>query len=135
MIGVPRCTAGSHGSSVELRFDVQNSVNWGPAQLASGGVNSSAADARPNVQHDGLEIVWDSTRTGSLNGSPDKSAIDLLRQARAKGWLPDGIWYPLDIAQEPTFRSHRDDPRFIAVRRQILAHIARERSELGPVRI
>lgn len=41
------------------------SVNFGPAQLAQGGVDSSASDARPNVSHDGLEIVWDSTRTGS----------------------------------------------------------------------
>jgi hypothetical protein len=46
--------------------DIYYSVNYGPAQLAQGGVNSSAADARPNVRHDGLEIVWDSNRTGSL---------------------------------------------------------------------
>ncbi len=46
--------------------DIYYSVNGGPAQLAPGGVNSSASDARPNVRHDGLEIVWDSTRTGSL---------------------------------------------------------------------
>lgn len=45
--------------------DIFYSVNFGPAQLAPGGVNSSASDARPNVRHDGLEIVWDSTRTGS----------------------------------------------------------------------
>ena len=41
------------------------SVDFGPAQLAQGGVDSSASDARPNVRRDGLEIVWDSTRTGS----------------------------------------------------------------------
>jgi hypothetical protein len=64
-----------------------------------------------------------------------ESAIDLIRQARDKGWLPDGIWYPLDIAQDPTFRSLRDDPRFNFVRRQILTHIGRERAELGPVKI
>ena len=45
--------------------DIFYSVNFGPAQFAPGGVNSSASDARPNVRHDGLEIVWDSTRTGS----------------------------------------------------------------------
>jgi hypothetical protein len=58
-------------STREGRQRIYYSVDWGPAQLASGGVNSSAADARPNVRHDGLEIVWDSTRTGSLSGSPD----------------------------------------------------------------
>ena len=42
------------------------SVDFGNAQLAAGGVDSSASDARPNVSRDGLEIVWDSTRTGSV---------------------------------------------------------------------
>ena len=41
------------------------SVNLGPAEVAQGGVESSASDARPNVRHDGLEIVWDSNRAGS----------------------------------------------------------------------
>lgn len=52
-------------STREGRQRIYYSVDFGPAQLAPGGVNSSAADARPNVRHDGLEIVWDSTRTGS----------------------------------------------------------------------
>jgi hypothetical protein len=49
--------------------DIFYSVDFGPAQLAPGGVNSSASDARPNVRHDGLEIVWDSTRTGTLGAT------------------------------------------------------------------
>lgn len=57
-------------STREGRQRIYYSVNFGPASLASGGVNSSAADARPNVRHDGLEIVWDSTRFGTLGG-PD----------------------------------------------------------------
>jgi Tol biopolymer transport system component len=52
-------------STREGRQRIYYSVDFGPAYLADGGVNSSAADARPNVRHDGLEIVWDSTRTGS----------------------------------------------------------------------
>lgn len=60
--------------------DIFYSVNFGPAQFAAGGVNSSASDARPNVRHDGLEIVWDSNRTGTLGG-PDiftatRSSVD-----------------------------------------------------------
>lgn len=62
------------------RQQIYYSVDYGPAQLAQGGVNSSASDARPNVRHDGLEIVWDSTRTGTLGG-PDiwtalRSSVD-----------------------------------------------------------
>lgn len=60
--------------------DIFYSVNFGPAQFASGGVNSSASDARPNVRHDGLEMVWDSTRTGSLGAtdiwSSSRSTVD-----------------------------------------------------------
>ena len=53
-------------STREGRQRIYYSVNFGPARLAQGGVNSSAADARPNVRRDGLEIVWDSTRSGGL---------------------------------------------------------------------
>ncbi len=56
-------------STREGRQRIYYSVNWGPAQLAAGGVNSSAADARPNVRHDGLEIVWDSDRFGTLGAT------------------------------------------------------------------
>ncbi|WP_169738071.1 PD40 domain-containing protein [Sphingomonas astaxanthinifaciens] len=60
--------------------DVYYSVDFGPANLAQGGVNSSASDARPNVSRNGLEIVWDSNRTGTLGG-PDiftahRSSVD-----------------------------------------------------------
>lgn len=66
-------------STREGRQRIYYSVNFGPAQLASGGVNSSAADARPNVRHDGLEIVWDSTRTGSQSSdiwTASRSSVD-----------------------------------------------------------
>jgi Tol biopolymer transport system component len=58
-------------STREGRQRIYYSVNFGPAQLASGGVNTSESgiqDARPNVRHDGLEIVWDSNRFGTLGG-------------------------------------------------------------------
>jgi len=34
------------------------------------GLNTAAEDSRPNVRHDGREIVFDSTRPGTLGG-PD----------------------------------------------------------------
>ncbi len=58
-------------STREGRQRIYSSVDYGPASLAAGGVNSvSDSDARPNVRRDGLEIVWDSTRFGGLGG-PD----------------------------------------------------------------
>lgn len=59
--------------------EVYYSVDFGPAQLAAGGVDSSASDARPNVRRDGLEIVWDSTRAGSQGTdiySANRSSVD-----------------------------------------------------------
>jgi hypothetical protein len=50
-------------------LDIYYTVDFGPAQLAQG-VNTEFDDARPNVRHDGLEIVFDSTRPGTLGG-PD----------------------------------------------------------------
>ena len=56
-------------STREGRQRIYFSVGFGPTQLAAGGVNSTAADARPNVRQDGLEIVWDSTRFGTLGAT------------------------------------------------------------------
>jgi Tol biopolymer transport system component len=49
--------------------DIYFSVDLGPAQLVPG-LNTAAEDSRPNVRHDGREIVFDSTRPGTLGG-PD----------------------------------------------------------------
>lgn len=50
-------------------LDIYYSSDGGPAQLAPG-VNTEFDDGRPNVRSDGLEIVFDSTRPGTLGG-PD----------------------------------------------------------------
>lgn len=49
--------------------DIYASVNFGPAQAVAE-LNTASDDARPNVRRDGREIVFDSTRPGSLGG-PD----------------------------------------------------------------
>ena len=49
--------------------DIYASVGFGPAMLVPG-LNTASDDARPNVRHDGKEIVFDSTRPGTLGG-PD----------------------------------------------------------------
>ncbi|KXK04189.1 MAG: IPT/TIG domain, FG-GAP repeat-containing protein [Acidobacteria bacterium OLB17] len=53
----------------DIGLDIYYTEDFGPAQLAPG-LNSEYDDARPNVRHDGLEIVFDSTRPGTLGG-PD----------------------------------------------------------------
>ena len=80
------------------------------------------------------DLSWELGRIRAAQRRPD-DALQLIAGAVARGWLPDGNWYALDLAQEPSLRSLRGDPRFKALRARILAHIARERAELGPVEI
>lgn len=69
--------------------DVYYSVNLGTAQLAQGDanspVNSAGSDARPNVSRDGLELVWDSTRSGSVGSTDIWSAS---RSSVTQPWGP-----------------------------------------------
>ena len=51
--------------------DIFQSIDGGPATLVQGGVNSSAADNRPSVTHDGKTIFWDSSRGGDDPANPD----------------------------------------------------------------
>jgi hypothetical protein len=62
-------------------------------------------------------------------------ALDLLETVLSKGWLPDGRSIALDLAMEPGYRGLRGNPRFEAARKRILAHIAKERAELGPLKV
>lgn len=80
------------------------------------------------------DAAWQLARIRAAQGR-ENDAIGLLSRALDQGWLPDGWFYPLDIADDPPFRTLRGDRRFERLRRRILAHIARERAELGPVRI
>lgn len=62
-------------------------------------------------------------------------ALSQLEAALRAGWHPDGRNVALDLAKEPAFRELRGDPRFEAARKRILQHIAKERAELGPLKV
>ena len=68
----------------------------------------------------------------AAQGERDQS-LALLGVALNRGWMPDGRNVALDLADEPAFAGMRSDPRFQAVRKRILDHIAREKAELGPL--
>jgi hypothetical protein len=55
---------------------------FGPAELVPG-LNTANQDARPNVRLDGLEVVFDSTRPGTLGG-PD--IYSSTRAGRGDAW-------------------------------------------------
>ncbi len=65
--------------------DIYFSVDYGPAQLAPGLLNTEFDDSRPNVSKDGREIVFDSTRPipGALGG-PD--VFTASRAATNRAW-------------------------------------------------
>jgi hypothetical protein len=61
---------------------LQADGTWGAPQLAPG-LNTAAQDSRPNLRRDGLEIVFDSNRTGTLGMTDIWSAT---RATTADGW-------------------------------------------------
>jgi hypothetical protein len=60
-------SSGRDGGQKIYSSERQTNGQWAPA-VAIDELNSGLQDARPNVSHDGLEIVFDSTRAG---GVPD----------------------------------------------------------------
>jgi Tol biopolymer transport system component len=54
--------------------DIYFSINFGSAQLAPN-LNTEFGDFRPNVRHDGREIVFDSNRAGSIGGQDIFTAV------------------------------------------------------------
>jgi hypothetical protein len=51
------------------------------------------------------------------------------------GWLPPFLPIHTDIALDPPLAEMKKDPRFERLRQQILGHLAKERAELGPVKL
>jgi hypothetical protein len=60
---------GATSGDSDIYMSRLKAAGFGAAVLVPG-LNSAANDARPNVRHDGLEIVFDSDRPGTLGG-PD----------------------------------------------------------------
>ena len=66
--------SGGPGDPAATDQDIYFSVNFGPAQLAPGNLNTPFNDARPNVRRDGREIVFDSDRPGGMGATDIWSA-------------------------------------------------------------
>ena len=70
----------------------------------------------------------DAAAIWAAEGMKGRAMLALERAAR-RGWTHTGNADLPDLADEPAFASLRGDPRFEAVRAQLAAHFARERSE------
>lgn len=66
--------------------DIYFSVNYGPAQLAPGLLNTPFDDARPNVRRDGLEIVFDSNRPGFVGSVANPDLYSATRDSTDAPW-------------------------------------------------
>ena len=74
--------------------DIYFSVDFGPAQLAPG-VNTADNDFRPNVRHDGREIVFDSNRPGYTGTTANLDIWTSSRESTADDWSPPTNLGPL----------------------------------------
>lgn len=93
-----------------------------------------AEQRAPSVRAMPLDQQIRLARIYAVQGRTDE-AIGELSSAVRRGWLPP--WLPIhtDIALDPPLNELRKDPRFEQIRQQILGHIAKERAELGPVKL
>jgi hypothetical protein len=73
-------------------------------------------------------------RIHAVQGRTDE-AIGELSGAIRMGWLPPFLPIHTDIALDPPLAEMKKDPRFERLRQQILGHLAKERAELGPVKL
>ena len=73
-------------------------------------------------------------RIHAVQGKTDQ-AIGELSEAIRDGWIPPFLPIHVDIALDPPLAELKPDPRFEPLRQQILRHLAKERAELGPVRL
>ena len=62
-------------------------------------------------------------------------AIGELSEAIRMGWIPPFLPIHTDMALDPPLAELKKDPRFEQLRQQILGHLAKERAELGPVKL
>ena len=89
--------------------DIYASHNFGPAQAVAE-LNTGLDDARPNVRHDGREIVFDSTRPGTLGG-PDWWIA--TRESNTAAWSPPEHLIELSSTASDTRASLSFDGTFL----------------------
>lgn len=78
---------------------ISYSRDFGPAQLAPG-LNTAVDDSRPNVRHDGREVVFDTTRSGALGGTDIWTAN---RESNEDDWSePIHLEFPINTTANET---------------------------------
>lgn len=90
---------GAVSGDADIYASPVTAAGFGPAVLVAG-VNSASNDARPNVRRDGLELVFDSDRPGTLGGT------DIYAARRHRVWKPWSVPVNLGTAiNSPTAES------------------------------
>jgi DNA-binding SARP family transcriptional activator/TolB-like protein len=128
---------GENGSLVAIAPTIAVALRSGGEDLEASHLLDAAekrvGEGMKNAPGD-RELLWELGRIRGAQGR-NEEAIALISRAIGLGWMPDGRRYALDLAQDPPLWALRGDPRFKALRGRILSHIARERAELGPVKV
>lgn len=78
---------------------------------------------------------WFDADAAAILATHDKTnlALSRLERAYARGWRRVYSTGPLDIADEPAFRSLRQQPRFIKLRDLLDEHLRQERDQLASI--
>ena len=85
--------------------------------------------SRPN-EHDLVALA----RVHAVQGRT-REGMALLSEAVRRGWLPNYFEIHTDLALDPPLIELRKDPGFERLRQKILRHLAKERAELGSIRL
>ena len=126
LVGRPSLADIAPGVALALRSDSDEVEARQLLELAQ-----SAAEEYPTTPLD-QEIRL--ARIYAVQGRKDE-ALAKLSSAVQRGWLPPYLPIHTDIALDPPLAELNSDPRFERIRQRILGHVAKERAELGPVRL
>ena len=125
-VSVTRAAGYAAGACRQSAFALRRTAGTRKRPICShrrrGASNVAQADAKPQCKR--------AARLGSRSqgGAGSRGfACDRPAEGMASGWPHDNA----RPCREPAFQSLKGDPRFEAVRKRILDHIARERAELG----
>jgi TolB-like protein len=77
------------------------------------------------------ELGWRLAQLRAVEGRDDE-AMTALRRVIDQDWLPDGIYFASDIAEQPCFARLRTRADFQAIRMQILNHLEQQRRQITP---
>jgi TolB-like protein len=98
---------------------------------------STAARVIEEPQKRRMDLRIRAILTARIRAAQDRprEAVAALRDAVDRGWWPDAPHFKPDLQEDTAFALLKGIPEFQRIRKRVLAQLAKERAELGPVAI